>query len=126
MTVHTVRGLGPILADGAGYTLYAYVPDHQGKSRCFGECAAVWPPFLVPNGVGRAVAGPGVRDQFLGSIRRSGGSVQVTYRGWPLYLYRDDHAAGEVTGQGDDMGLWFTMSPGGTLDLRPVPNQAGG
>jgi len=40
---------------------------------------------------------------------------------WPLYLYRDDDQPGEVTGQADDMGAWYGMSVGGTVDRNSLP-----
>ncbi len=35
-----VNGLGTVLVDGYGLTLYLFVPDHgSGRSTCFGYCA---------------------------------------------------------------------------------------
>ena len=35
-----VKGLGTVLVDGYGLTLYLFVPDHDsGRSTCFGYCA---------------------------------------------------------------------------------------
>jgi predicted lipoprotein with Yx(FWY)xxD motif len=120
----TVPGLGRILVDGKGFTLYMYVPDHdRGRSRCFDVCAQQWPPLVLPGKVRRPIAGPGVRAALLGTTRRPGGPLQVTYNGWPLYLYRDDGQPGQVTGQAVDMGLWFVLSVSGSVDRRPVPGQ---
>lgn len=111
-----VQGLGKVLVDAEGYVLYAYVPDRQGASRCYRVCAVEWPPFDLPPGVKRPVAGRGVRSGLLGTTRRRNGTLQVTYDHWPLYLYRQDHVPGVATGQGDDMGLWYVVSPVGSLD----------
>jgi predicted lipoprotein with Yx(FWY)xxD motif len=116
----TVKGLGRILADGHGWTLYLYVPDHQGPSVCSGGCALAWPPLLLPKGVTEPKPGPGVDAALLGTTRRADGRLQVTYNKWPLYLYQDDSAPGQVTGQADDMGLWYVVSAGGSID-RGVP-----
>ncbi len=105
-----VRGLGEIVTDGHGFTLYIYVPDHQGPSVCAGVCAAQWPPLVLPRGVRRPVAGPGVNPALLGTIRRAGGSLQVTYNRWPLYLWQGDFVPGQATGQAEAMGLWYTLS----------------
>src|SRR5207248_4108935 len=45
----TVRSsdYGRILFDGSGKALYAFGRDGRGRSRCSGECARRWPPFLV-------------------------------------------------------------------------------
>lgn len=122
----TVRGLGSILVDGHGFTLYAYMLDKPGHSTCYGECAVQWPPLLLPGGVARPVAGSGVEATLLGTSRRSDGSLQVTYDNWPVYLYRDDHSPGMVTGQAEDMGAWYVISVNGDIDRSPLPSQKAG
>jgi predicted lipoprotein with Yx(FWY)xxD motif len=109
-------GLGKIITDGKGFTLYMYVPDHQGKSTCSGFCAQQWPPLLLPSGVDKPTAGPGVLTSLLGTVRRADGRLQATYNGWPLYLWVGDTAPGQATGQADDMGLWYAVSVTGAVD----------
>jgi predicted lipoprotein with Yx(FWY)xxD motif len=116
-----VRGLGEILTDGHGFTLYIYVPDHQGPSVCAGVCAVQWPPLVLPPGVSRPMAGPGVNPALLGTVPRAGGVLQVTYNRWPLYLWQADFAPGMATGQAESMGLWYTMSVSGNVDRQPLP-----
>jgi predicted lipoprotein with Yx(FWY)xxD motif len=116
-----VRGLGAIVTDGRGFTLYIYVPDHQGPSVCTGLCAVQWPPLVLPRGVRRPLAGPGVNPALLGTTPRAGGSLQVTYNRWPLYLWQGDFAPGQATGQAEDMGLWYALSVSGSVDRLPLP-----
>jgi predicted lipoprotein with Yx(FWY)xxD motif len=116
-----VRGLGTILTDGRGFTLYMYQPDHRGPSVCSGLCAAEWPPLVLPRGVSRPVAGPGVNPALLGTAPRAGGVLQVTYNRWPLYLWQDDTAPGQATGQAEGMGAWYTMAVSGSIDRLPLP-----
>jgi predicted lipoprotein with Yx(FWY)xxD motif len=116
-----VRGLGMILTDGRGFTLYMYQPDRQGPSVCTGVCAIQWPPLDLPRGVSRPVAGPGVNPALLGTAPRAGGVLQVTYNRWPLYLWQGDIAAGQATGQGEGMGAWYTLSVSGSIDRQPLP-----
>ncbi|MGH8979557.1 MAG: COG4315 family predicted lipoprotein [Acidimicrobiales bacterium] len=116
----TIPGLGEILVDAGGYTLYIYSPDHARRSTCHGMCAGRWPPAVLPDGTARPTAGRGVRPSLLGTAARSGGARQVTYDGWPLYAYVDDGKPGAVTGQGADMGLWYTMSVSGTVDRASI------
>ncbi len=116
-----VRGLGQIVIDGRGFTLYIYVPDHQGPSVCTEVCAAQWPPLVLPHGVGRPLAGLGVNPALLGTTRRADGSLQVTYNRWPLYLWQGDFAPGQATGQAEAMGLWYTLSVNGSVDRLPLP-----
>jgi predicted lipoprotein with Yx(FWY)xxD motif len=116
-----VRGLGQIVTDGRGFTLYIYVPDRQGRSVCTGVCASQWPPLVLPRGVRRPLAGPGVSRALLGTTRRADGSLQVTYNRWPLYLWQGDVAPGQATGQAEGMGLWYTLTVGGSVDRLPLP-----
>jgi len=119
--VGQVPGLGTILTDGHGFTLYMYQPDRQGPSVCTGVCAVQWPPLDLPRGVRRPVAGPGVNAALLGTAPRAGGVLQVTYNRWPLYLWQGDTAPGQATGQAYDMGAWYTMSANGSVDRLPLP-----
>ena len=87
----TVPGLGKVLVDGQGFTLYIFEPDKQsGKSTCYGNCAQGWPPLLLPSGVTAPVSGPGVDPSLLGPRRGPTGTTEVTYNRWPLYLWVND------------------------------------
>jgi predicted lipoprotein with Yx(FWY)xxD motif len=109
-------GLGKIITDGKGFTLYMYAPDRRGRSQCSGFCAQQWPPLVLPRDITRPEAGPGVRASLLGTVRRANGERQVTYGGWPLYLWIGDDSPGQATGQADDMGLWYALSVSGAVD----------
>ncbi len=112
----TVKGLGQVLVDGRGFTLYLFVPDKQsGASTCYGACAQGWPPILLPTGIAAPVAGPGVESSLLGTTHRTDGTIQVTYNKWPLYLWVGDSEPGQATGQGLNNlgGLWYVLSPSG-------------
>ncbi|MFF4077876.1 hypothetical protein ACFYZN_00545 [Streptomyces sp. NPDC001777] len=104
-------GLGSILVDGQGRTLYAFTKDKEATSNCDAECIAVWPALTSPS---PAAAGRGVEKSLLREARQPGGAVQVTYGDWPLYYYVGDMAPGDVNGQGLD-GEWFAVSPDGKL-----------
>jgi predicted lipoprotein with Yx(FWY)xxD motif len=111
----SVKGLGTVLVDGYGLTLYLFVPDdHGGRSKCFGYCATQWPPVTLPSGVTTPVIGPGVDEALVGTTRRDG-SLQVTYNVWPLYRWIGDTASGQSTGQGlrNSGGLWYVVDEGG-------------
>ena len=111
----TVRGLGAVLVDGYGLTLYVFVPAHRGgRSTCNGYCASQWPPVTLPTGVTTPVLGPGAEAGLLGTTRRDH-AVQVTYNGWPLYRWIGDTASGQSTGEGirDSGGLWYVINEAG-------------
>ncbi len=112
-TVTTARtGLGQIIVDGRGRSLYLFEKDAAGRSTCSGICAAYWPP-LVTNG--KALALKGAKPSLLGSIRRSDGRRQVTYAGHPLYFFAGDTARGQTNGEGlKDFGAsWYVLAASG-------------
>lgn len=98
--------LGTILTDSNGMTLYHYAPERDGEVECLGGCAQTWPPLTVPQGA-RLQAGPGVTGK-LSVTRRPDGSEQVTYNGWPLYLFSKDTVPGDAGGEGMG-GLWTAV-----------------
>jgi len=97
---------GPILADGAGFTLYTFT-NGASPVPCTGECAAAWPPLTVPAGT-QPTGGPGVSG--LGTTLTASGN-QVTEGGLPLYLYIGDSSPGAVNGNGIESfgGLWLVV-----------------
>ncbi|MGH2596244.1 MAG: COG4315 family predicted lipoprotein [Actinomycetota bacterium] len=96
----SVSGVGDVLVDTKGMTLYYLKTETAGTIMCTGGCATAWPPLLLPSGVASATAGSGVDSSKLGTITRPDGSTQVTYNGKPLYLFASDTSAGQATGQG--------------------------
>lgn len=102
--------VGQVLVDARGMTLYVFDPDHQGPSTCYDACATAWPPLTV---TAAPVAGQGVDASQLSVVARKDGRQQVTYHGWPLYLWQKDVAPGDVTGQAVK-GVWWVLDPSGT------------
>jgi predicted lipoprotein with Yx(FWY)xxD motif len=117
-------GLGRILVDSTGRTLYLFKADSGNNSACSGACATAWPPLLV---TGKPAAGTGLTASKLGTITRSDGTRQVTYNGHPLYLFVMDHKSGDVTGQGVTAfgAAWFAVSPAGN-QISSKPSGHGG
>ena len=105
-------GLGRILVDGRGHTLYLFEKDRRGSSACSGLCTTYWPPLLTK---GKAIASKDAKRTLLGSIRRADGTRQVTYAGHPLYFFSGDAKRGQTNGEGlTDFGAgWYVLSPGG-------------
>jgi predicted lipoprotein with Yx(FWY)xxD motif len=99
--------LGSVLVDGKGMTLYLFTKDSPNTSACSGQCLVAWPPL-----VGKPTAGSGVDDSKLGSFVRTDGSTQATYNGWPLYYWKGDTKAGDVSGQ-NVSGVWFVLNHDG-------------
>lgn len=103
--------IGKILVDAKGRTLYLFEKDKglNGKSACDKTCAAEWPPVLT---TGKPTAGSGVKAEWLGTITRPDGKMQVTYHNWPLYYFVDDKAPGDTAGQGVTAfgAKWYVVS----------------
>ena len=106
-------GLGTILADGTGRTLYVFEADNGTASACDGACAGEWPPLTTTD---PPIADPGVSASKLGTTTRADGTTEVTYNGHPLYTFAGDSAPGQTTGEGsDDFGAeWHVVSAAGT------------
>ena len=109
-TAHT--GLGRIIVNGRGLTLYLFEKDRRGHSACSGACATYWPPLLTH---GKPSATNGARRSLLGTIRRSNGTRQVTYAGHPLYRFLQDTKRGQTNGEGSTLfgAGWDALSPAG-------------
>lgn len=97
VSVGTASGVGKILVDSNGMTLYYFQKDQKGSgsSKCEGACESAWPPLTTG---GEAEAMSGVNASMLGTIERPDGSTQVTYAGWPLYTFVEDKKPGEDNG----------------------------
>jgi len=109
-------GLGKILVDSSGATLYEFTRDSRDSDSCVHQsgCSKIWPPLTVH---GKPSAGSGVKASLLGTISLAGGAKQVTYAGRPLYLY----AADETPGDTDYVGA---SSFGGTWNAVGTTGQA--
>jgi predicted lipoprotein with Yx(FWY)xxD motif len=116
ISAKTIPGLGPVLVNPAGRTLYTFAPDKAKKVTCVGGCAAVWPPLMLAAGA-KAVGSGGVKTSLLGSDPDPSGGKVVTYAGWPLYLYVADTTPGAHAGQALNLngGLWYVISPSGKV-----------
>jgi predicted lipoprotein with Yx(FWY)xxD motif len=111
-----VGTLGTILVNSKGRTLYMFVPDHQKKVTCKGQCAAVWPPLKIKTGQ-KPTAGGAAKQKLLSTDKNPGGGRVVTYNRWPLYTYVTDTKSGQATGQGVNSlgGKWYVLSPSGKV-----------
>ena len=105
---------GRILFDGRGFALYAFTRDPRGQSVCKGACAKAWPPFVVTR---TPRAAGGVKAKLLGTTKRAGGKLQVTYAGRPLYYYVGDRKPSQVLCQNvrEFGGVWLVIRSTGAL-----------
>jgi predicted lipoprotein with Yx(FWY)xxD motif len=94
-----------VLTNAKGFTLYSFAPDTPAASKCYGSCAAYWPPVT-----GTPSASPGVPGR-VSTIKRTDGTEQLTYNGHPLYTYIGDSAPGQAKGNNLNLngGLWHEV-----------------
>jgi predicted lipoprotein with Yx(FWY)xxD motif len=109
--VAEVSGVGSVLVDVEGFTLYELKTESSGEVQCTGECAEAWPPLIAPGG--RAPAPPSGIVGTIGTVERPDGGLQVTFAGKPLYRFAGDSRPGQANGQGQG-GVWFAVQPSGT------------
>lgn len=149
ITTSDVPGLGSILVDSQGRTLYMFAKDTSGKSTCTGSCAQAWPPAVVsatpkaatPSPTGTATAGPTgtasptaspspaaspepVQAALLGTTTRSDGKKQATYNKHPLYYFAGDTKPGQAKGQGVNAfgAKWYVLdAKGDQVTATPSP-----
>jgi predicted lipoprotein with Yx(FWY)xxD motif len=103
---------GRVLFDANGQVVYVFEIDRRNRSNCRStECVRSWPPVLTEE---EPTAGAGVDASLLGTIRRSDGTLQVTYDGRPLYFYEHE-GPGEIKCHNVDVhgGLWWVVMPNG-------------
>jgi predicted lipoprotein with Yx(FWY)xxD motif len=104
-----VAGLGKVIVDGNGRTVYVFDKDASGKSNCEGDCLAKWP--VVPAGEGKPQL-EGIDASLVGTVTRSDGSKQLSIGGLPIYLFAQDTQAGEAKGQAVG-GVWWVVGADG-------------
>jgi predicted lipoprotein with Yx(FWY)xxD motif len=104
--IGTNKAVGNYLVDGSGNSLYWFTKDSANTSACSGDCIKNWPAFTVDS----FVVPSALKASDFGTISRSDGTMQATYKGYPLYYWVKDKMHGDVTGQ--NVGkVWFVIDP---------------
>ena len=105
-TAHNAKLGKTILVTKRGLTLYSLSVERRGHFICKTKaCLGFWIPLRVrmgtkPGGV------PG-----LGTVKRPDHTLQVTYRGAPLYTFYLDRKRGDILGNGfRDVGVWHPVA----------------
>lgn len=113
----TSAGLGPVLVNSKGKTLYFTDVESAGSIACTGECVGFWAPLTASG----SLAPPASADftaQFS-TVPRPDGKTQVAYNGHPLYTFKLDKSAEQAMGNDfkDDFGgksfTWHAITPAG-------------
>ena len=99
-TTVAVRDLSgeQVLVNSSGRTLYS--SDQEKAARKIlcssSDCLAIWTPLTVA--MGQQPTAPSRVSSTLSTVSRPDGSIQVAFKGQPLYTFTFDHAAGDVHG----------------------------
>lgn len=86
-----------VLTDANGMTLYVFDKDAPGASNCYEQCAINWPPLMAD--------ADAVAEGDFTIVERTDDTSMWAYKGWPLYYWKDDMKAGDITGDGVG-GVW--------------------
>lgn len=84
-----------LLADAIGKTLYVFDVDQgSNTSKCTGDCAEVWPPYILSDAEAATLQAP------YTAIKRANGKLQLARDGRPLYNFAFDRKSGGDLGDG--------------------------
>ena len=117
--VAAVPGLGRVLVNGQGRTLYILSSERGGKVTCTSAngCTKFWPEAQLPPRVKRGLAGHRARASLLGTTKASDGTRDLTYgrSRWPLYTFAGDQGPGQAKGEGITSfgGTWYAITGAG-------------
>jgi predicted lipoprotein with Yx(FWY)xxD motif len=115
-----IEGLGSVLVDSEGMTVYEFTVDEGSTSNCYGGCEAAWPPVTT---TGKPTAGEGAMASALGTTKRKDGTEQITYKGHPLYTFAEDEGPGEANGN-EVEGTWFALDEAGAQVMGQATGEA--
>jgi predicted lipoprotein with Yx(FWY)xxD motif len=124
ISTRVVSGVGTVLTDQSGKTLYTPQQEAGGVIKCTGSCVGFWFPVTV--GSGAAPHASAAVTGTLSSVQRPDGTRQLTYNGDPLYTFKLDSAPGQVHGNdfSDSFGgqsfTWHAAAPSGTAPAAPA------
>jgi predicted lipoprotein with Yx(FWY)xxD motif len=108
VTTGRVDGLGTVLVNADGQTLYLYKSKSGTDDGCQ-SCEDSWSPVITSE---TPVARGGADASMIGTTSAPANTQQVTYAGHPLYTFVGDSGAGQANGQAAD-GKWFAVTAKG-------------
>jgi predicted lipoprotein with Yx(FWY)xxD motif len=108
-----------ILVNLKGLTLYSLSVERHGRFICKNAaCLSLWKPLLIRKGTKPT----GVTG--LGTVKRPTGTIQVTYKGGPLYRFVNDRKPGDIKGNGfKDVGTWRVVVVGRATTTTTTTSQ---
>ena len=113
----SIAGVGTVLVNGNGQTLYLLSSEQGGKLTCTDDngCTKVWPDTELPSGKTAGIAGTGLQASMLGTVKTADGKLYLTYNTFPLYTFTGDTKTGTAAGQGITSfgGTWSAITSAG-------------
>ncbi|MCF6318999.1 MAG: hypothetical protein L3J83_06935 [Proteobacteria bacterium] len=101
--VHSREFRGQVyMMDQTHMSLYYYAKDGNEVSNCNGDCTIKWPPALLDADAEMPMS--------YSLFKREDGTMQIAYKGKPLYRYSKDKKVGDINGDGVG-NVWFLMRP---------------
>jgi predicted lipoprotein with Yx(FWY)xxD motif len=117
ITTAALPGVGTVLVNGNGQTLYLLSSEQGAKLTCTDDngCTKVWPDTELPSGKTAGTAGVGVQAGLLSTVKSADGKLYLTYNTFPLYTFTGDTKTGTAAGQGITSfgGTWAAITPAG-------------
>ncbi|HEY1627630.1 MAG TPA: hypothetical protein VGG16_27960 [Streptosporangiaceae bacterium] len=114
-TEHVAGAKDQVLVEGRGLVVYTFTGDKRGKAgTCAGQCAVIWPPLHGIPVLAHGVKVPGKFGRING---------QVTYNGWPLYLFIGEKPAKNHADSG--FKVVSIQSSHSTAKPAPAPTSTG-
>ena len=131
ISVRKLPGIGNVLVDRSGRTVYSPQQEAHGIIACTGGCLSFWMPVRAARGA--TLHGSSGVTGTLGTIRRpDDGLTQLTYAGRPLYTFRLDQAPGQAHGNNftDHFGgasfTWHAITASGAVAQPDRSGSSGG
>jgi predicted lipoprotein with Yx(FWY)xxD motif len=126
-----VSGVGTVLTNQSGRTLYTPEQEANGSIKCTGSCLGFWFPVTTAQGAAPHAAS-GLTGKLSSIKRPDNGDLQLTYNGDPLYTFRLDSAPGQAHGNNftDSFGgqtfLWHVAATSGAAPAGGQPSNPSG
>jgi predicted lipoprotein with Yx(FWY)xxD motif len=121
VSTKSVSGVGTVLVDSKGDTLYTNNQDTASKMACTSACQSIWPALMAPSG------GQPTSSDSAVQAKLDVANGQVTFDGMPLYTFVND-SPGQATGNGfmdsfDGTAFtWTAATPSGSAPSGAAPS----
>ena len=114
--VATVPGVGAVLVNPDGHTLYTLTDANGAAVACTGACLSAWPAYTV-SATAKVKAPKGVK-----SLSATTDTHQVTWKDLPLYTFAGDPGPKTANGEGIASfgGTWHVVKVGKTASTTPT------